>query len=92
MAGPRFIADPDDAVRAVVLEGLTILYHRPSGMTHLLAPPGPQILAALSGREGDADAVLARIAESFDLEAEDPAAAIAARLAELEAAGLVRRA
>lgn len=92
MAGPRYIADPEDAVRAVVLEGLTILYHRPSGMTHLLAPPGPQILAALSRREGDAGEVLARIAESFHLEADDPAAAIAARLAELEAAGLVRRA
>ena len=91
MAGPRYIADPKDQLRAVALEGLTILFHRPSGMTHLLAPPGPQILAALSGKAGDAEEVLQRIAEQFDLDAEDPAAAIAARLAELEAAGLVRR-
>ena len=91
MAGPRYIADPEDQVRSVPLEGLIVLYHRPSGMTHLLAPPGPQILAALAGEAGDAEAVLARISEHFDLAADDPAAAIAARLGELEAAGLVRR-
>jgi PqqD family protein of HPr-rel-A system len=92
MAGPRYIADSADAVRSVPLEALTALYHRPSGMTHILAPPAPQILAALAAAPGDADEVLARIADVFDLEAEDPAAAIAARLGELEAAGLVRQA
>jgi PqqD family protein of HPr-rel-A system len=92
MAGPRYIADEPDESCAVELEGLTVLFHAPSGMTHLLAPPGPQILAALAGQDGDADDVLQRIAESFEVEAEDPAAAIAARLDELEAAGLVRRA
>jgi PqqD family protein of HPr-rel-A system len=91
MAGPRYLADPHEQRRAVELEGLTILFHAPSGMTHLLAPPGPQILAALADREGDADEVLRRISEGFEVEADDPAAAIAARLAELEAAGLVRR-
>jgi len=92
MAGPAYIADPPDAVRAVELDGLTALFHRPSGMTHILAAPAPQILAALAAKAGDAEAILARIGERFEIEAEDPAAAIAARLAELEAAGLVRRA
>ena len=92
MAGPRYIADPRELVRSVELESLTAIFHRPSGMTHLLAPPAPQILAALAGREGDAGEVLARIAGEFDVEAEDPEGAIAARLVELEGAGLVRRA
>lgn len=92
MAGPLYVADSPDRLARVELEGLTILFHAPSGMTHLLAPPGPQILAALAGRPGDARAVLGRIAETFEVEANDPEAAIAARLAELEAAGLVRRA
>jgi PqqD family protein of HPr-rel-A system len=91
MAGPRFVADPPEASRSVELESLTALYHAPSGMTHLLAPPAPQILAALADRPGTAEEVLERIAETFDLEAEDAAAAMAARLGELEVAGLVRR-
>ena len=92
MAGPTYIADQEDAVRAVELDGLTALYHRPSGMTHILAPPAPQILEALAGAPGDAEALLRRIGERFEIEADDGEAAIAARLAELEAAGLVRRA
>jgi len=89
MAGPIYIADSEDAVRAFELDGLTALYHRPSGMTHILAPPAPQILEALADEPGDAEAILRRIGERFEVEAED--GAIAARLAELEAAGLVRR-
>ena len=92
MAGPRFLAAPADAVRAVALDGRSALYHRPSGLTHILAPPAPQILAALAEQAGDAAEIAARIGAEFDLEAEDPEAAIGARLAELEAAGLVRRA
>ncbi len=92
MAGPSYIADPADAFRVVELDGLSAYFHRPSGMTHILAPPAPQILEALAGEAGDAEAILALIGARFEIEAEDPAAAVAARLAELEAAGLVRRA
>jgi PqqD family protein of HPr-rel-A system len=92
MAGPRYIADPPGALESVELDGLTLVFHRPSGMTHLLAPPAPQILEALAGRTGDAGEILTRISGRFEVEAEDPAGAVTARLAELEAAGLVRRA
>ena len=92
MAGPRYIADGGPAVKIVPLDGLVALFHRPSGMTHILAPPAPQILAALAGRAGDAAEVLARMGDAFEVEAEDAEAAIEARLGELEAAGLVRRA
>jgi PqqD family protein of HPr-rel-A system len=91
MAGPRFIADAPEALRSVPLESLTAVYHRPSGMTHLLAPPAPQILEALASSPGTAEDVLERIASNFDIEAEDAVTAMAARLEELEAAGLVRR-
>ena len=92
MTGSRYIADPPDAMRAVELDGLTALYHRPSGLTHILAAPAPQIIAALAGRAGDAGEILARISAEFEPEADDAPAAIASRLAELEAAGLVRKA
>jgi PqqD family protein of HPr-rel-A system len=91
MAGPRFIADAPESALSVPLESLTALYHRPSGMTHLLAPPAPQILEALASWAGTAEDVLERIAASFEIEAEDKVGAMAARLEELEAAGLVRR-
>ena len=90
MAGPVYIADPGNALRAAELDGLTALYHRPSGMTHILAPPAPQILDALAEGPGDAESIVARIGERFEVEADS--GAIEARLAELEAAGLVRRA
>lgn len=90
MTGPTYIADMNDA-RSVVMEGLTLLFHPASGMTHILAPPSPEILAALA-EPGDADAVLARLAALFEFAPGEGAPAIAARLAELEASGLVRRA
>lgn len=90
MAGPIYISDMADA-RRVALEGLTLLFHPASGMTHILAPPSPEILAALA-EPGDADALLARLSAQFDFAPGEGAEAITARLAELEASGLVRRA
>ena len=91
MAGASYIADPESAVRAAQLDGLTLLFHAPSGMTHIVAAPAPEILGAL--REGPADAaeLIRRLRTRFDVEGEAEAA-IRARLGELEAAGLVRRA
>lgn len=89
MPGSTYIADTDGA-RALVLEGLTLLFHPQSGTTHILAPPSPEILDALRDAPGDAGAVVARLRDRFDLPAEDAEAAVAARLAELAASGLVR--
>jgi PqqD family protein of HPr-rel-A system len=85
-----FIADPETEMLQVALDGLTALYHRPSGSTHVLAPPAPQILAALAGRAARAEELLARMESEFEVEG--GLAALGARLTELEAAGLVRRA
>jgi PqqD family protein of HPr-rel-A system len=95
MAGAVYIADPEAAIHAVALDGLTLLFHAPSGMTHIVAAPAPEILGAL--REGPADAaeLMRRLRARFDLDGGSGAeakAAIHARLDELEAAGLVRRA
>ncbi|MBV9932532.1 MAG: HPr-rel-A system PqqD family peptide chaperone [Alphaproteobacteria bacterium] len=90
MAGPRYLADADVLAVAAEMEGLTIVFHQASGQTHILAPPAPQILAALAGDAGDEEQILSRIGADFDLAPAAPAA-LAARLAELEAAGLVHR-
>jgi PqqD family protein of HPr-rel-A system len=90
MAGPVYIADPEKLVRKVELDGLTALFHVPSGMTHIVAPPAPQILEALGAGPADAEELARRLNEVFEIEGGEEV--MAARLAELEAAGLVRRA
>jgi len=89
MAGPRYIADAHELIRKVELDGLTALFHVPSGMTHIVAPPAPQILDALAGAPADAEELAERLSRQFELEGGGEA--MTARLAELEAAGLVSR-
>jgi PqqD family protein of HPr-rel-A system len=91
MSAPIYIADAD-GLRSVELEGLSVIFHGRSGMTHILAPPSPQILEVLGEGPADANAIVARLQARFDFPEGEGAAAVAARLAELEAAGLVRRA
>lgn len=92
MGGPVYIADPDGAVTHVALDGLALLFHAPSGMTHIVATPAPEILEALRLGPAGADELIARLRAWYDFEGEAAADAIDARLIELEAAGLVRRA
>ena len=92
MAGPVYHADPESAVESIALDGLCVLYHAPSGMTHIVAPPAPEILTALRLGPADAGELLARLRAWYDFEGDEAADAIEARLDELEAAGLVRRA
>ena len=92
VTGVVYVADPPEARTSVVLESLVAVYHAPSGMTHLLVSPAPEILAALGEGAGDAEAVLGRLARDHEVAGPDALAAVAARLEELEAGGLVRRA
>ena len=77
-----------EALRIVWLDDFTIVYHRPSGITHLLTAPAPEIIALL----GEAGMTLAelgeRLAADFDL-GDAGEGALATRLDELVAAGLV---
>ena len=70
------------------LDDFTVIYHRASGITHLLNAPAPEVLGTL-GEAGMTLAVLAdSLAAEFDLPDLD-LDALAARLDELGAAGLV---
>jgi len=89
MAEPLYAADPPEALRRLALDGLTLLYHRPSGQTHIVSEPVPEILDALRSGPCGATELLARLTGSDGGEGRD---ALAARLAELEATGLVFRA
>lgn len=83
-----FCAPPASALLVEPLDTFTAVFHRPSGITHLLVSPAPQILVALTPDGLSAEALMARLSSDYDL-ADGDRAALLARLDELVAAGLV---
>jgi len=84
-------AAPADALRIVPLDDFTLIFHRPSGLTHLVTAPAPEILDLLATERLTRDALLAGLNERFDL-GDASVEALDARLGELVAAGLVEAA
>lgn len=76
--------------KAVTLDGLSAIYHRASGATHVVAEPVPQILAALGSDRLNMAELLVRLGADYDL-GDEAEAALTARLDELVALGLVIR-
>lgn len=85
----RFIAAAPHMLRVAPLDTLTAIYHRASGITHLVDSPVPELLAALT-EPRTLDDLLAFLATEYELIDADPVA-LRERLAELDAAGLVSR-
>jgi PqqD family protein of HPr-rel-A system len=71
----------------VPCETLTLIYHRPSGITHVVAPPVPAMLDAL-----DRPLSARGLAAALGYDDEEAVRLVAERLDELVDAGLVRRA
>jgi len=79
-----------ETLRIVPLDALTLVYHRASGITHVVDAPVPEMLEALDRDDLTVDQLLARLSERYELLDADPAA-LAIRLDELVEAGLVER-
>ena len=74
------------------LDSMTLLYHRISGITHMLADPAPAILEVMEGLSLTAAEIAARLAAQFDIETEiDAEDIVVVRLEELSGLGLVER-
>ncbi|MDB5685851.1 MAG: HPr-rel-A system PqqD family protein [Rhizorhabdus sp.] len=74
------------------VEGLTLLFHRRSGTTHILNIPMPEMLALLADTPCDAATLTGRLCAQLDLTCDDEARQVVeARLSELSDIGLVRR-
>lgn len=86
----RYRAAPAATLRVEPLDSLTLIYHRTSGITHVVDSPVPELLAALRDGPLTLDETLSALAQAHDLVDPD-AAALAARLDELVEAGLVER-
>lgn len=84
-----YVAAPLTTLLIEPLDGLTAVHHRRSGITHLLAPPAPELLRALQ-EPATVDGLLARLGREYDLPDADRGALLV-RLEELVAAGLVEQ-
>lgn len=74
------------------LGGLSLIYHRRSGQTHMLVSPATQILAALADTALDMDGLIRRLARDYDLGDPDEARdEIGVHLDMLADAGLIQR-
>ncbi|QDX24693.1 HPr-rel-A system PqqD family peptide chaperone [Sphingomonas suaedae] len=86
----RYRAASVATLRIEPLDALTLIYHRASGITHLVDSPVPELLAVLQAAPLTLDATLAALTQAHDLIDPDRNA-LAARLDELVDAGLVER-
>ena len=87
-----YIAESADQLLVEPLDAITLIYHRRSGITHMVAEPVPEILTAMGNVAVTAAILLATLSEQFDLGTdEDAEAVVTARLEELAELGLVHR-
>ena len=77
-----------ESLRIAHLDTFLAAFHRSSGITHLITAPAPEIMAALGEAGMTFAALTERLATDYELGDTDPAA-LAARLDELVATGLV---
>lgn len=89
----HYFSDGGESLLVRPLDGLTLLYHRPSGTTHLVDSPVPEILSALTAGPQSAAMLFDRLSADYDLG--DRGGALAGLIDHLEtlcALGLARRA
>lgn len=86
---PTYKAEPVGQLLIVPLDAMTVIYQRRSGITHIVAEPVPEILAAMGEDALGAVDVAERLAVQFDFDSADAEVIVASRLEELALLGLV---
>lgn len=88
----KYRAAPKDDLIWHDLDSMMLLFHRPSGITHMLADPAPAIIEVMEDAPVTAAEIASRLTAVFEIEAGAHAEDIVlARLKELSALGLVSR-
>ncbi|AMO71862.1 HPr-rel-A system PqqD family peptide chaperone [Sphingorhabdus sp. M41] len=88
----KYRAAPKDDLIWHDLDSMTLIFHRPSGITHMLADPVPAIIEVMEDAPLSAAEIASRLTASFDVEAgADSENIVLARMEELLALGLVSR-
>ncbi len=73
------------------LDTMTAIYHRRSGITHIVGEPVPQILLVMGDDILTSSEILERLRTAFDLDGMDAETLIAQRLDEMTSLGLLER-
>ncbi len=91
---PLYRAESPDLLIVEPLDDMTLIYHRRSGITHMVTAPVPEILEAMGQELVDIATITARLSHQFEMEADasDVIAIVDSRLADMMALGLVERA
>ncbi|MBB4633000.1 HPr-rel-A system PqqD family peptide chaperone [Sphingosinicella soli] len=89
----RYRAAAREAYVVRPVDDLTLVYHRPSGMTHVVSPAVVAILDLLHERTLTGGEVCAQLAQDHDLDGEgdDIALVVSARLGEMAAMDIIDR-
>lgn len=90
----RHIYKAEAAAMLVIqpLDSMTAIYHRRSGITHIVAEPVPQILQVMGDMALTTGEIVQRLGATFNLDHIDAESLIAERLEEMAALGLLERA
>jgi PqqD family protein of HPr-rel-A system len=87
----RFTAEQPEQIIRRSLDEVTVIYHRASGQSHLVASPVPEILDALTNNVLSVDDLFAALAEAYDLgDAQDARTELSGHIDQLTAIGLIR--
>lgn len=91
MTAALYRTDFPHQCRTHVINGLVLVFHVPSGATHFLTSPAPEILALLAEAPMGAADLSRKLCERLDVPCDGEArAVVAARIAELIGTGLVQ--
>lgn len=85
-----YTAEPH-ALLMVPLDSMTAIFHRRSGITHIVADPVPQILNVIGSQTMSVEEMCQRLQTIFDVEGDDAAAIIGERVKEMARLGLLER-
>jgi len=73
------------------IDGMVLVFHRPSGATHFLASPAPEILELLAEAPMDAAELSRKLCDRLDVTLDDEVLTVVeTRIAELVGAGLIQ--
>lgn len=87
----RYKAEPATVLLIQPLDAMTAIYHRRSGITHIVSEPVPQILQRMGGETLTCGEIVERLRIDFDFEDVDAQSLITERLDEMAALGLLGR-